>query len=299
MSAVAKQALYLALLVTLTACNDAKAPVETPVKVEAAPSVAPKAVATVEVEAAQVLPYLAAQPAPAQFVLPKCSAQHCLAININSLSTGDAWFNAWLSARQAEVLMLQLQQDPANLSLQQAVNRYAAASKEWQQQYHQHQAFRLDLDTAVVYQKNGIVLLQIQVNSHQAETKVLDRLYFFVADRNKQQHLPVKQVIAPDYAKTLQDILNQHYKKWLSTQSDQVKTAAPTQLAWQQGQWFYDQEGIGLHFRAGQISPTAEQLDVYLNAAQSKRVLKAQLYQILFHSKSTPEEPNESKNRAA
>lgn len=297
MFAVSKPALCIALLVTLTACNDAKAPVEAPVKVESAPPISPKAVTTVE--AAQVLPYLAAQSAPAQFVLPKCADQNCLELNINSLTTEDAWFNTWLNTRQAEVLMLQLQQDPANLTLQQAVNRYAAASKEWQQQYRQHQAFQLDLDTVVVYQKNGIVLLQIQVNSHQAETKVLNRLYFFVADRNKQQHLPVKQVIAPDYAKTLQDILNQHYKKWLSTQSDEVKTAAPSQLAWQQGQWFYDQEGIGLHFRAGQISPTAEQLDVYLNTAQSKRVLKAELYQILFHSKSTREEPHESKNRAA
>lgn len=297
MSAVAKQVLYLALLVTLTACNDAKAPVESVTQPEKKAILVPQTAGVAET--AKVLPYLDAKASPPQFVSPQCASKNCLNLKINTLITQDPWLNNWLSRCQADVLMQQIEQEQKNPSLQHAVNRYAAASQAWQQQSKQHQAFQLDLETALVYQKNGIVLVQMQVNSHQAQTKVKDRLYFFVADRHNQQHLAITDVIDSDYAKTLQDILNQHYKKWLATQSDEVKTTAPQQLAWQQGQWFYDQEGMGLHFRAGQISPIAEQLDIYFTAAQTKRVMKATLYQTLFSPQSTREEPHESKNRAA
>lgn len=300
MSAVAKQALYLALLVTLTACNDAKPPVVEPqAKLELEPKVDVVAPPAVIEEKANVLPYLDAKPQAAQFVLPKCSGKNCLKLELESLTTQDPWLNTWLTACQAQVLMQQIDQEQANLSLQQAVNRYAKASDAWKKLHTANTAFQLQLTTEIAYQKNGIVLLKILVNSHQVDTKVKDRLYFFVADRHAQQALTLKDVIAADYAKTLQDIVNQDYKKWLNTQTDEVQSAAPKQLAWQQGEWFYDVEGIGIHFRAGQLSPTAEQLDIYLTAAQTKRVLNAALYQTLFNPKSPREETHETKNRAA
>lgn len=36
-------------------------------------------------------------------------------------------------------------------------------------------------------------------------------------------------------------------------------------LYWGQADWFFDQEGIGLHYRSQEISKDAKQLDIYFN----------------------------------
>jgi hypothetical protein len=297
MFAVSKPALCIALLVTLTACNDAKPPVEKPTQPKNTVQVASEPL--VLEETAPVLAYLDAKPQAAQFVLPQCKRKDCPKLELQALVTQDAWLNTWLSTRQAKVLMQQISKDANNFSLQQAVNRYVDASNEWQRQHRHNQVFQLQLASEIVYQKNGIVLLQIQVNSHQAETKIQDRLYFFVADRHTQKNLNVTDIIHTPYAATLQDIVDQAYQKWLNEQEGEVKIAAPEKIKWQQGEWFYDQYGIGLHFRAGYMSPTAKQLDIYLSPAQTKQVLQPELYQRLFNPKSMLEEDHEAKNRAA
>ena len=299
MSAVARQVLFAALLVILTACNDSKPPDN---KVQPSdPKDVEAKITEVELveESAVVLPYLDAKIEPAAFVMPKCKSKNCLKLEIQSLNTQDPWLNTWLAGRQAHVLMQQIGQETKDLSLQQAINRYAAASQDWQQQYRHNPAFELSMSSEIAYQKNAIVLLKVQVNSHQAETKITDRLYFFVADRNTQKNLSLEDVIAPTQVQALQQILDQDYKQWLDKQEVDVKTAAPKHLAWQTAEWFYDQEGIGLHFQAGKITPTAEQLDIYLDTQQTQQVLKPTLFKLLFNAKSPLEEQHEAKNRAA
>ena len=298
MSAGIRQVLFVALLVVLTACDDSKPP-ETSVTQTAQPEpVQPPVILPVE-EKAQVLVYLDAKTQPAQFVMPKCKDKTCPILEIESLNTQDPWLNTWLASRIAHVLMQQIEQEPKNFSLQQAINRYVAASQEWQKQSVQNKAFELKINSEIAYQKNAIVLLKLQVNSHQGQTKVTDRLYFFVADRTTQKNLMLKDVIAASKGKALQKIVDQDYKKWLDKQDIDVKTAAPEQLDWKTAEWFYDQQGIGLHFRAGKISPTAEQLDIYLTYAQTQQVLHPTFFKLLFNTQLKLEEQDETKNRAA
>ena len=48
------------------------------------------------------------------------------------------------------------------------------------------------------------------------------------------------------------------------------------------GDWFFDGEGIGLHYRANEISKDAPQLDIYLTIEQSKQILQPEIYQQMF-----------------
>ena len=53
-------------------------------------------------------------------------------------------------------------------------------------------------------------------------------------------------------------------------------------LYWGQADWFFDQEGIGLHYRSQEISKDAKQLDIYLTKEQTQQVLKVDIYQNMF-----------------
>ena len=53
-------------------------------------------------------------------------------------------------------------------------------------------------------------------------------------------------------------------------------------LYWGQADWFFDQEGIGLHYRTHEIVKDGAQLDIYLNKQQTKQILKVDAYQHMF-----------------
>ena len=42
-------------------------------------------------------------------------------------------------------------------------------------------------------------------------------------------------------------------------------------LYWGQADWFFDGEGVGLHYQANQITKDAPQLDIYLTTEQTKK----------------------------
>lgn len=62
----------------------------------------------------------------------------------------------------------------------------------------------------------------------------------------------------------------------------EVQQQAPKKLYWGQAEWFFDQEGIGLHYRSHDISKDAKQLDIYLTKEQTQQVLKAEVYRNMF-----------------
>lgn len=43
-------------------------------------------------------------------------------------------------------------------------------------------------------------------------------------------------------------------------------------LYWGQADWFFDGEGVGLHYQANQITKDAPQLDIYLTTEQTKNI---------------------------
>ncbi|AZM37573.1 hypothetical protein [Acinetobacter sp. WCHA39] len=232
-------------------------------------------------EKAEVLPYLNMQEAKADYALPFCEKKNCIDVDIQTIKTQDAWLNTWIAKNQANVIQQQIEQNK-NLTLQHAVNAYVKKSDEWQDKYSKNKAYELRLTTRIASQRNQYVLLQIGVDTQQEDIAVKDRFYFFVADRKLQKNLTVLDVIQKNQQNELNNIIQAHYQQWIEKQSTEVKKQVPKKLYWGQADWFFDGEGIGLHYRANEISKDAPQLDIYLTTEQSKRMLQPEIYQQMF-----------------
>lgn len=233
------------------------------------------------VEKAEVLPYLNMQEAKADYALPFCEKKNCIDVDIQTIKTQDEWLNAWIAKNQANVIQQQIEQNK-NLTLQQAINAYVKKSDEWQDKYSKNKAYELHLNTRIASQRNQYVLLQVGVNAQQEDIAVKDRFYFFVADRKLQKSLSILDVIQKNQQNALNDIIQAHYQQWIDKQSTEVKKQVPKKLYWGQADWFFDGEGIGLHYRANEISKDAPQLDIYLSTEQSKQMLQPDIYQQMF-----------------
>lgn len=232
-------------------------------------------------EKAEVLPYLNMQEAKADYALPFCEKKNCIDVDIQTIKTQDAWLNTWIAKNQANVIQQQIEQNK-NLTLQQAVNAYVKKSDEWQDKYSKNKAYELRLTTRIASQRNQYVLLQIGVDTQQEDIAVKDRFYFFVADRKLQKNITVLDVIQKNQQNELNNIIQAHYQQWIEKQSTEVKKQVPKKLYWGQADWFFDGEGIGLHYRANEISKDAPQLDIYLTTEQSKQMLQPEIYQQMF-----------------
>ncbi|TVT78888.1 hypothetical protein FPV60_16240 [Acinetobacter colistiniresistens] len=233
------------------------------------------------VEKADVLPYLNMKEAKADYALPFCEKKNCIDVDIQTIKTQDDWLNAWIAKNQANVIQQQIEQNK-NLTLQQAVNAYVKKSDEWQDKYSKNKAYELHLNTRIASQRNQYVLLQVGVDTQQEDIAVKDRFYFFVADRKLQKSVSVLDVIQKNQQNALNQIIQTHYQTWVQKQSPEVKKQVAKKLYWGQADWFFDGEGIGLHYRANEISKDAPQLDIYLTTEQSKQMLQPEIYQKMF-----------------
>ncbi|MCU4338722.1 hypothetical protein [Acinetobacter dispersus] len=260
-------------MMALTACDHPKKN-----ETDAAKS---KEQVAVSAEKAEVLPYLNMKEAKADYALPFCEKKNCIDVDIQTIKTQDDWLNAWIAKNQANVIQQQIELNK-NLTLQQAINAYVKKSDEWQDKYSKNKAYELHLNTRIASQRNQYVLLQVGVNAQQEDIAVKDRFYFFVADRKLQKSLSVLDVIQKNQQNALNDIVQAHYQQWIAKQSAEVKKQVPKKLYWGQADWFFDGEGIGLHYRANEISKDAPQLDIYLTTEQSKQMLQAEIYQQMF-----------------
>lgn len=236
---------------------------------------------TASQQTADVLPYLNIQEQPAKIALPFCENKNCINLDIQTLHTVDPWMNQWIGKQQAKVIQDQigLKQD---MNLQQAINAYVKKSDAWQAQLNLNKAYELSLYTRIPYQRNQYVLMQIGVDTKQENVSVHERYYFFVADRRQQKMLTPLDIIDPKQQLLMDQIIQQAYETWLKENDQQVQQKAPKKLYWGQADWFFDQEGIGLHFRSHEISKDAKQLDIYLTKQQTQQVLKADIYQHMF-----------------
>lgn len=240
-----------------------------------------KSAAVTPEEKAKVLPYLNIQEKPVDIALPFCETKNCINLDIQTLKTADSWLNQSIEKQQAKVIQDQigLKQD---MSLQQAINAYVKKSDAWQAQLKLNKAYELSLYTRIPYQRNQFVLMQIGVDSTQENIRVKERYYFFVADRLQQKILSPLDIINPEQQLQMDQIVQQAYQKWLKDNNAEVQQKAPKKLYWGQADWFFDQEGIGLHYRSQEISKDAKQLDIYLTKEQTQQVLKVDIYQNMF-----------------
>ncbi|MPW45344.1 hypothetical protein D7V21_00145 [Acinetobacter guerrae] len=230
---------------------------------------------------AEVLPYLDIRESKAKYALPFCEKKNCIDIDIQSIQTKDTWLNGWIEQKLAYVVQAQIGQNQ-KINLQKAINAYIAKSDEWQDQYSRNQAYTLHMTTRVASQRNEYVLLQVGLNSKQEEVTVKDRYYFFVANRKLQKDVNILDILQKNQQSNMNQIVQDNYQKWLKQQSAEVQAEAPTKLYWGQADWFFDSEGIGLHYRANQISKQAGQFDIYLSTAQTKALLQPEIYHKMF-----------------
>lgn len=233
-------------------------------------------------EAAEVLPFLNIKTQPATFAIPFCEKKNCLELDIQTVHTQDAWLNQWIAKSQSSVIQDQMATEPKAMSLQQAVNAYVKQSDAWQAEFKTNKPYELHLDTRIASQRNQYVLLQMIVNSQQQDVTVKDRGYFYVADRKLQKKLALLDVIDSSQQNPLNQLIQDEYAAWSKTQTAEVKKHLPKKLYWGQSDWFFDNEGIGLHYRANEIAEDATQLDIYFSQKQTKSMLKADIFPNMF-----------------
>ena len=235
----------------------------------------------IQVENPDVLPYLDMQETKADYALPFCEKKNCIEIEIQTIKTQDTWLNKWIESHQAWVIQNQVGLNQ-EMTLQQAVNAYIKKSDAWEAEFPKNKAYELHMQTRIASQRNQYVLLQVSVDTKQAEVSVKARQYLYVADRKLKKNLTILDVIQPQKQNALNNLIQQKYQEWLDQQDMLVKRSAPKKLFWGQSDWFFDGEGIGLHYRAGEISEDAPQFDIYLDKAQTQQMLKPDVFQKMF-----------------
>lgn len=233
------------------------------------------------IEKAEVLPFLNLQQVKADYALPFCEKKNCIDVDIQTIKTQDAWLNEWIAKSQAKVIQDQIDLKK-DLSLQQAINAYVKKSDEWQDKYSKNRAYELHLHTRIASQRNQYVLLQLGLDTKQEELTIKDRYYFFVADRKLHKSLSLLDVLKKDQQTAMHQMVQVAYQDWLKKQTVEIKKEAPKTLYWGQADWFFDGEGIGLHYQANQITKEAPQLDIYLSTEQTKKILQPEVYEQMF-----------------
>ena len=235
----------------------------------------------IQIENPDVLPYLDMQEVKADYALPFCEKKNCIEIEIQTIKTQDTWLNKWIESHQAWVIQNQVGLNQ-EMTLQQAVNAYIKKSDAWEAEFPKNKAYELHMQTRIASQRNQYVLLQISVDTKQAEVAVKARQYLYVADRKLKKNIIILDIIQPQKQNAMNSLIQQKYQVWLDEQDKLVKKAAPKKLFWGQSDWFFDGEGIGLHYRAGEISEDAPQFDIYLDKAQTQQMLKPDVFQKMF-----------------
>ena len=236
--------------------------------------------AIVATASAEVLPYLNIQEQPAKIALPFCETKDCIDLHIQTIHTVDSWLNQWIEQQQAKVLQDQIGLKQV-MQLQQAVDAYIRESDLAQEAEH-FPAYDLEMYTRIPYQRNQYVLLQIGVNRQQKSVEINDRYYFFVADRKQSKAVALLEIIEPKQQVNMDQIIQTAYEKWRLKQSKSIQEKAPKKLYWGQADWFFDQEGLGLHYRSDEVVEGAAQLDIYLTKEQTQQVLKVTVYEHMF-----------------
>lgn len=230
---------------------------------------------------AEVLPYLDIQQKNAKIALPFCEIKNCIDIDVQTVTTADVWLNDWLERRQAWVIQHQIGLNQ-NMRLQDAISAYVKKSDAWQAKQDGNLPYSLNMYTRIPYQRNQFVLVQVGLDTKQEGIEIKERYYFFVADRKAQKNLKMLDIIDAKKQVTMDKIVQAAYQKWRDEQDESLQNSVPEKLYWGQADWFFDQEGVGLHYRIHDISENSPQLDIYLTKQQTQQVLKNEIYNDMF-----------------
>lgn len=217
----------------------------------------------------------------AVFEPPICKINSCPLVTIDTLYTSDTWLNQWVIDQQNRLIQAQIgMNDP--FALKESIARYVKASDDWQRGSATHLGYELNIHSHVLAQQGSYVLLAFGLDSRQKNKIVQDRRYFFVVDLAKKTRIQLIELLNNQQEKIMNQWVQKGYQTWLQQQPLAIRKSAPQQLKWQEGDWFFDRVGLGLHFHVGRIVANSPQFDFYLSSEQTQQVLKPQFYQPLF-----------------
>lgn len=227
------------------------------------------------------LSHLGVQPKAADIALPFCENKSCINIDIQSIEMNDTWMDQWLAHHHGVVVQDLIGLDQ-KMTLQQAIDAYVEKSDQWRSQATENVAYELHVASRIAALRQQYVLIKLNIHALQGKEKFENVEYFFVADRQQQRTVKLLDLIQPEQQLQMNAFIQVAYQNWLKEQEESIQQHAPEKLYWGQADWFFDGEGIGVHYRAGHVLAHAPILNIYLTQAQTQQVLKSDIYADLF-----------------
>jgi hypothetical protein len=223
-------------------------------------------------EAEQGYPMLIAMPEVAHYALPFCEKTYCIEVEIFGFNSQDQWFNQFTEQQIADLIRQTLGLKQKH-SLQAAVDEFVRLSDAWQAEaeHRKQKAWRMYIQPRIAMQQGEIALLQIQTEYELGDTAISQANYFFVVNRKTQQQLRLYDVIAPEYRVEFMDFIQSQYLNWQQDLTAEQKKQLPEKLYWANQDWFFDEQGMAIYYRAADFSVTKDNLSIYLSPEQSKR----------------------------
>ncbi|WND06876.1 hypothetical protein [Acinetobacter soli] len=161
----------------------------------------------------QVAP-IQSQSTALQVPKPECSSSStCARLDVQTLKTNDPWLKQWIDLQIAEVINEQLKKKITPPTLDAVLKQYLKQSKQWQAQYSRNRPYELKVSSAIAYQKNQYVLLQIGLNVKQEEITIKNRYYFMVADRKSKRMIAVNDILHPKQQAQFEQWVQTAYRK--------------------------------------------------------------------------------------
>lgn len=234
-------------------------------------------------EQQQGYPVLIAAPEVANYGLPFCEKKYCLEVEIFSFHSQDLWFNQYVDQKIADLMRKQLGLSQ-KLSLQQAVNEFVRLSDAGSEK--NQQPWSVMITPRVPMQQNEIVVLQLETEYVLDDQVVAPQQFYDVIDRKTHQSIRLYDIIQPAQRIVFGAYLQSQYQHWL-TQQQLDKTQFPDKLYWANQDWFFDEEGIGIYYRAKSLNAktAAENLTIYLSTTQSQTWLKKEYFNKILLNK--------------
>lgn len=243
----------------------------------------------------QTYPILIATSQAADYGVPFCEHKFCHDIEIQTLNSTDPWFDQTVAAMISDIIRKQLHMNQ-KLSLQQAVDAFVQASDQAQRTTQPHQTIKpwgLHIDAQLPAQQQQWALVMITANfvmpmsmsmarqEHDIKPPNAPQRYFSVLDRKAQRMVQLYDVIAADKRLEFNQLLQQHYQQWRKQQNVEHRLTLPEKIYWANQDWFFDEQGIGIVYRAADFGIDAADLVINLDHAQSQYFLNSALSALL------------------
>ena len=221
-----------------------------------------------------------------KLIQPFKTCKTCTKFEIISLKTSTSWINDWIEQQQTDIVLEQIPEKfrgKPEKKLKKVANLYDQASKKWLREFELNQPYELKLETLFQYQHGPYILLRLRMDTEQEGVEIKDRVYFKVLDRELKKSVYLKDILQASQLKTMDQWVQHEYQIMLKQQDKMFQKQFPQQLKWENAEWFFDQQGIGLHYKTNEIMKQSPQFDIYLTSEQTQKVLKPEVYGHMFN----------------